>query len=204
MADLIDLIFTPRCLGCQTLGEHLCLNCVRGLDLQTTAAMPQVDSLITAGEYDGWLRETLISYKSGHREYGKGLGKVLKTCIDSFDREKSFQTIPIPTSRSKRLERGYDTISNLLRFTELPAHQIESAALTLKVGIRDQVGLSARERRVNLRNAFRANKPISGTVILVDDVVTTGATLTEAAKAVRLAGASRVLAIAICGSKNWR
>jgi predicted amidophosphoribosyltransferase len=64
----------------------------------------------------------------------------------------------------------------------------------------DQVGLNAAQRQTNLAGAFGARKIISGTVLLVDDVVTTGATLNSAARALRFAGAQRILAVALCGT----
>jgi len=70
--------------------------------------------------------------------------------------------------------------------------------------VQDQVGLSFTERQANMSSAFRANRPVVGDVILIDDVVTTGATLMNAAKALKIAGAKRVYCITLCGTPNSR
>lgn len=204
MTELIDLIFTPRCISCGALGLHVCSDCKNILEPKTSSSLAGVDLLVTASEYGGWVREVLISYKSGHRNYAKGLGQLIDVCLDTIAIDSGAKVIPIPTSKLKRVDRGYDSVSNLLKYSKVPTDLIHPSALQIKSGIKDQVGLSLADRRLNLRNAFRAIYPISGMAVIVDDVVTTGSTLTEAARALRQAGASQVVAIAICGSKNWR
>lgn len=82
--------------------------------------------------------------------------------------------------------------------------QVAQGALYLGREVRDQVGLDARQRQTNLAGAFTARQRLSGTVVIVDDVTTTGATLTNAAKALRIAGAQSIFAIALCGSPDNR
>ncbi len=82
--------------------------------------------------------------------------------------------------------------------------QVCQGALYLNREVKDQVGLSARERQTNLAGAFAARQRFSGTVLIVDDVVTTGATLTNAANALRIAGAQSIFALTLCGSPNNR
>lgn len=82
--------------------------------------------------------------------------------------------------------------------------QVTQGALYLGREVRDQVGLDARQRQVNLAGAFTARQRLSGTVVIVDDVTTTGATLTNAAKALRIAGAQSIFAITLCGSPDNR
>ena len=82
--------------------------------------------------------------------------------------------------------------------------QVAQSALYLGREVRDQVGLDARQRAANLAGAFTASRRLSGTVVIVDDVTTTGATLTNAAKALRIAGAPSIFAITLCGSPDNR
>lgn len=82
--------------------------------------------------------------------------------------------------------------------------QVCQGALYLGREVRDQVGLTARERATNLAGAFAARQRFSGTVVIVDDVLTTGATLSNAAKALRIAGAQSIFAITLCGSPDPR
>jgi predicted amidophosphoribosyltransferase len=60
------------------------------------------------------------------------------------------------------------------------------------------------QRHVNLEGAFGVRKALHGTVVIVDDVVTTGATLNSAAKALKFAGAQRIFALALCGDPKTR
>jgi predicted amidophosphoribosyltransferase len=116
------------------------------------------------------------------------------------------QIIPIPSSRAKNHLRGHDSISRLCSemLQQKNDLQVAQSALYLGREVRDQVGLDARQRAANLAGAFTASRRLSGTVVIVDDVTTTGATLTNAAKALRIAGAQSIFAITLCGSPDNR
>ena len=75
-------------------------------------------------------------------------------------------------------------------------------ALRLVRPVVDQVGLNARERRRNVADAFQSIKPLTGHILLLDDVVTTGATLSECVRAVESAGAKHVFGFSLCASAN--
>ena len=106
----------------------------------------------------------------------------------------------------KIADRGFDTMSQVCRELKRmrPEIQVVGSCLTLHHLVQDQVGLSLAERQANMSSAFRATRPIVGDVILIDDVVTTGATLMNAAKALKIAGAKRVYCITLCGTPNSR
>ena len=106
--------------------------------------------------------------------------------------------VPIPLHVNRLRERGFNPATTLARAV---AEQRESHLVTnLLVRIRDtpsQTHLGKRARRKNVRNAFACTRTPAENVWLVDDVVTTGSTLEEAARCLRAAGASRVHAICI-------
>lgn len=114
--------------------------------------------------------------------------------------------IPIPSSPQKIKERGYDSIVNLCMnmIKERRSITLDDSNLFLRRSVVDQVGLSAAQRHANLEGAFGVHTPINGTVVIVDDVVTTGATLNSAARALKMAGAQRVFALALCGTAKTR
>jgi predicted amidophosphoribosyltransferase len=104
------------------------------------------------------------------------------------------------------MERGFDSISILGKEV---SKRVESApkltaALFLKSQVRDQVGLTATERKVNMAQAFGIRQKLDGDIVLIDDVITTGATMSSAARILRIAGAQRVFGIALCGSPKSR
>jgi ComF family protein len=107
--------------------------------------------------------------------------------------------IPVPIHWSRRCLRGFNQ-------SELLAGKIPnvSAGLLRFRRTKPQVGLTAEERLENLRGAFRARQSIEGkSVLLIDDVITSGGTIIECARALREAGASEVNAIAFCGSSSY-
>lgn len=104
--------------------------------------------------------------------------------------------VPVPLHRARLRERGFDQAGLLARAVadEIGAKTHSRALRRLRDTPR-QIGLSRRERRRNLSGAFAARRSVPPCVWLVDDVATTGATLCEAARALRRAGARRVVAI---------
>ena len=206
MSILQELLFTPRCILCSNLGSAVCLKCRTQIKPVSNRRLSGITYTLSAGEYSGWLREALISYKNGNQSVASTLAKILHESMAGSHIEFPLQVIPIPSSLSKIRERGYDSIANLCNeMSKLNAGlQVRHGALALKHEVRDQVGLSARERQQNLAGAISARLKLSGSALIVDDVVTTGATLINAAKALRIAGVQSIFALTLCGSPDSR
>jgi predicted amidophosphoribosyltransferase len=116
--------------------------------------------------------------------------------VEVADPARPVALVPVPTSRRSRLSRGADVVDDLARCaagllraagTDVSVHQ----ALRVARRVADQSGLGARERERNLRGAF-AVRSIRGLeareLVVVDDIVTTGATVREAVRALAAAG----------------
>lgn len=206
MSIFRELLFTPSCILCSRLGKSVCLSCWTQLKPVSTRSIFGVTKIYSSGEYSGWLREVLISYKNGNQSVGPTLAKILLDTITESQIDFPRQLIPIPSSFSKIRERGFDSMANLCsEMSKLNVElQVSRSVLQLNREVRDQVGLSARERQENLADAFAATKRLSGRALIVDDVVTTGATIANAAKALRIAGVQTIYALTLCGSSDKR
>ena len=109
------------------------------------------------------------------------------------------EIVPIPLGKQRLKQRGYNQVAMIaFPMALMLGISYHPEALIRVRETKTQVGLSASQRSENMRNAFRADASINGKqVLLVDDVATTGATLSSAAEALYQAGARRVDAVTV-------
>lgn len=183
----------PRCAG--TVGPHVVLE--GGCTACRNDAF-QFERVLRVGPYDGLLRQVILRLKHAS---GEGLAEVLGElwAAHAEGRLRDFQAnviIPVPLHWWRRCLRGYNQSEVL---AQALAHRLR---IPCKPGwlrrVRNtpqQVSQSNTARRENVRNAFTASRwaEVRGkTILLVDDVLTTGSTASDAARALRKAGASHV------------
>jgi len=132
-----------------------------------------------------------------------GLGEMLAGQMSEFVKGLNWPVeviLPIPLGKKRLRERGYNQVAMVALPLSLQLGlDYQPNALTRARETRSQVGLSAVERQENVQDAFHADpKKVSGrTVLLIDDVSTTGATLSSAAEALYASGAREVYAVTI-------
>lgn len=195
---LSDLLFTPRCLGCQSIGRHICHSCRTHLRPSHFELPESKLQVWAAGNYEGWLRDAIVKMKTGSRGQVFGLARLLSDRLPDDCR-----IVSVPTSRQKIKERGFDSIALLCRqIVRLRSDITYAPVLLLHRPVQDQVGLSALARRANLDGAFISKMRLSGAFVVIDDVITTGSTVQECERALRLAGAEKVSAFSVCASAN--
>lgn len=216
----LDLVIPPRCGGCGKLGKRWCADCqrqltpppeplcqicgapqhFRGICEHCTVARPAFYALRSCAVFKEPLRPALLKLKYG-RDIGLGeaLAWDVALCLDSLGWQAEV-IIPIPLSQQRMRERGYNQsgliarpLSRIMRWKYLP-NAIQRVRHT-----RSQVGLTAAERRENVQAAFTARAGLvqEKTVLVFDDVATTGATLHSASQALLAAGAKRVYALTV-------
>jgi len=179
--------------------DSLCGSCQQG-ELE-------FDMARSYGLYTGNLRKAILHLKFHGREYlGHRLGALLARAWEALPETDSAIVASVPLHRSRRRERGFNQ-AELLAKGLVKSLRKEEGGLRLVAGslrrIRatvPQVGLSVSARRENVSGVFSVSRPEdvrNRTVVLVDDVMTTGATLSACAAALKRAGASRVLALSL-------
>lgn len=211
--NLFDLFYPTCCLGCNKRGGWFCVNCIREsyhgaqrsclLCKKITNRVGQFcqrhrkDTALTGlgrfGEYDGKLKKAIGLIKFDYA--WEGATELTKICMD-LDKDffhRTYQAIiPMAMSAKRLRQRGFNQ-SLLIAKTIGQKLSIPVVDSLSRIHRRPQVGLTRKERRENLKNAFSwKGSKLSGRVLLVDDVVTTGTTLNEASLVLRAAGASEI------------
>ena len=215
----LDLLFPKRCLGCRAWGALVCEECRSqvdslrppvclrcGIPVIGTACMScrenplEVDGLRSVFAYDGLVRTAIIELKyHGLACLGEELGVWMADRIDWPVSADVIAGVPLHPGRQR--DRGYNQSALLAqalhRRFKLP---LAGAAIRRTRPTQPQVRLNGRsERAENVRNAFVADRRIVGgrSVLIVDDVATTGATVSACAGALKDAGAVWVGALTL-------
>jgi ComF family protein len=162
--------------------------------------MPTFDAARSLAVYGGVIRECIHSLKYKNN---RSLGIYFAGLLLPIVRKEAWHidiVVPVPLSKERLRERGYNQAAAVARplalFLELP---YQPFCLEQVRDTRSQVGLSAEERRINVINAFKAVPDLvhQKNILLVDDVKTTGATLSACASALKKAGSGKVFCITI-------
>jgi predicted amidophosphoribosyltransferase len=196
LADLLDLVLPRSCAGCSAPGRMLCAACVAALRRprrhRPTPCPPGLPPLVAAGSYDGVVRAALLAHKE-HGRLGlvRPLGAALATAVRALDPPGGTVLVPVPSAPAAVRARGQDHARRLATAAAGGVPGVRSRRLLVPArAVADQSELTTAGRAANLSGALRAPRRLDGlSVVVVDDVVTTGATLAEAARALRAAGA---------------
>lgn len=217
----LDLLFPPTCGGCGKSGSRWCDDCQKkiniivepycdlcGIPLYNDTGIctdcqkerPCYRMLRSWSAFDDPVKTALHRLKY-RRDIG--LGDALAAQLINFVADLHWSIdiiIPVPLGKKRLAERGYNQVSLIGRPLSL-AMNIAFApnALSRDHETRSQVGLTKVERHLNVRGVFKANaKRVNGRVILlIDDVATTGSTLSSCAEALYAAGARDVFGLTV-------
>ena len=209
---LLDLLYPPRCGGCNEVGAGWwCPSCtakVQRLDATHAARsimLPdgtQVD-VISAALFAPPLREGIHRFKYEAQPqlaeaFGALMGQAwLKSAIQ-ID-----ALVPVPLHTARRRERGYNQSELLAAVISQQAGVPMRNLLGRVRPTEQQAHLNAQARRANVKDAFHAAAAVRAQrIALVDDVLTTGATLAECASALLQAGASHVTAVTLARAQT--
>ncbi|MFC6354837.1 ComF family protein [Luethyella okanaganae] len=207
------------CASCGRPDGSLCAACLAELEPRPHLTARLGIPIWCVYDYDGAVRRAIIAFKdAGRTDLARVLGRGLRAAVSAAlgggfplglaSGASAVELVTIPSSRTSWRARGYHPVGVLLRRAGLRP----SALLRHSIARADQVGLGREARRVNLegtlvvRSGIRRSRraSIAGRAFLiVDDIVTTGATIQEAARAIEAAGGS-VLGAAVLAETRLR
>jgi ComF family protein len=163
-------------------------------------AQPYFRQAVAYGPYEGALRELVHLFKyQGIKPAGKLLGKLLHQSAKTMALPESLIVVPVPLWPGKRQARGFNQAEAIahtfMSFEHSSSIQLEATVLVRTRDTASQIGLTRHQRRANVRGAFavvQKDKVKGRSVLVVDDVMTTGTTAGECARVLRRAGAKEV------------
>lgn len=226
-ADLADLVVPRECGGCGVPGARCCPAC-RAL-LASASPRPWTPDPCPRGfpsawaclPYEGSVRGLVVAWKDGGRRdvtallapvLTRGCAAAVAALLDRADAVPTggLSLVPVPSSAAANRARGDRPLVDLCRTaaTRFP-HGLLPVLPVLAQGraVADQAGLDHRARARNLAGSMvvapRAARRLAGAhCLVVDDVVTTGATLSEATRALQAAGARSVVAVTVAATQR--
>ncbi|ROR91534.1 ComF family protein [Nocardioides aurantiacus] len=211
----LDLVHGGCCVGCGRAGRSLCRDCAatlpaRGRPARPTPCPAGLVACSTAGEYDGLLRAMVLAHKEhAVLALAAPLGGCLAAAVEPFldagpGAPVRTLLVPVPSPRAVVRGRGHDPVLRLarraagrLRRGPAGGAVVVAPLLTTRLPVADQAGLDSGARRRNREGTLavrprsraalaRAGVPVR--VLVVDDVLTTGATVREAQRALEVSG----------------
>lgn len=229
--NLLDLLFPKKCVSCKSFGSYLCSNCfasvsfdveticvicnkgaIDGITHPSCAARYTLDGVLSSVKYSAVMKKALYAYK-----YAPFVKQLEETLIELFyegiiQKELFHQItkqhaviVPIPLHPEKLKKRGYNQAEALsygiAKACRLPVQQL----LYRRRKTDSQFKLSREERKKNIADAFGIKTDVvltpDMTILLIDDIVTTGATLQEAAKLLKRNGIKNVWGVTLAHGK---
>lgn len=211
--NLLDVFFPKRCVNCGKIGKYFCAACRakirRIVDNERICPMcgrlafegkthPRcrtkygIDGLTSFFHYDGVVQKGIKAIKY------RGVSDLAEEFVDltSFKADSRFRgndmiLIPIPLHATRYRARGFNQAEVLGTYLHIP---MRTDILYRTKQTKSQAEMNRKERLENMKNVFDI-RPISGNIVLFDDVFTTGATMRSAASVLKRAGAKRVWAL---------
>ena len=201
----LDQLFPPRCAGCGRVDTYWCANCQYEIDQIPFPGVQELEMnaapflIASTGKHQDHLQKAIWSLKYENAyPLAPILGQRLANRLYKLDWMIDI-IIPVPLHTNRLRERGYNQ-SQLMSDIIAVERGIATApqAITRHLETRSQVGLNTQERQENMRDAFTADPMVKDkTILLIDDVFTTGATLSACAQVTLDAGADKVYGLTV-------
>ena len=218
---ILDIIYPPFCCGCGSVGSEICQDCFALIHVINRTNLciicgdqtdnlpyctncsekhPEFNELRSWGEYANVLKEAIHRLK-----YDRGFGVINYFIQPMCDLIRDWNILfdfitPVPLSSSREKQRGYNQSALMAKpiSVNLSKPYFPKAIKRIRNTV-SQINLNAIQRKNNLKNAFFADHEIcrNKSILLLDDITTTGTTINECAKALKQAGAKSVYCITL-------
>lgn len=217
--NMLDLLFPPICGGCSKPGSRWCMDCQKRVNIldgilceicglpqdkpgvcgTCLAERPRFRALRAWAVFSGPIQPALHRLKY-RRDVS--MGDAFASQMMPFVRSLNWKidvVIPVPLGRQRLKERGYNQVGMIAKPLALAlGMRYAPDGLMRRKETRSQVGLTKVERKANVQNAFQAGVGMNGkSILIMDDVSTTGSTLSAGAEALYSAGATDVYALTV-------
>ena len=210
---LLDLLFPPRCVFCGEViapGRQVCKACAREIvPVPTVRRMNLSKSgknipCVVLYPYAGKVRDSVIRFKfGGEKSYAGFYSERMVSHIAKLCPETAFDwVVPVPISAQREKQRGYNQSKLIARKIAAAMNIRCSECLEKTRDNPEQHKLNKTERRKNVAGAYQVSgsEAAGRKILLVDDIVTTGATLSECAETLYRSGADSVVCTAVAES----
>lgn len=208
---LLDTLFPIKCIGCKTKNEIFCDICISNTKLTERKTD---ENIVAMFDYrDKVIRDAIWALKYHHKKYlGEKLGELLyEYLIEDISEMKmqvsgrSILVIPIPISKKKVRTRGYNQsfyiTKGFCNKENKNTLEMKNDIVFKKINTTPQAKITNRKRRLeNIKGVFEIKnkeRVVGRTIIVIDDVTTTGATMNEVIKILKKSGAKKVVGFAI-------
>lgn len=199
LLDALAVLFPVECAGCGSADRSVCAACRAALGPPVFSRVGQLE-VHSAARYEGAVRELVLSLKEGGRtDAARAMGAALAPLLGAAS-DRDSQLALVPSSRAAYRRRGYDPVGLLVARAGLRPR----AVLRHTRATATQKSLDVDARAHNTAGSLAAVGDLAGLrFTLVDDVVTTGATLLEASRAIREAGGEVAGAITLAATPRY-
>jgi len=201
LKTLLEGLFPVTCITCQKPGKWLCSVHQRAMPApKNQVSYKYLDAIYVVTAYkDPTIKKSIERFKFKNARYlAKPLAQIISTSVPN-DILTGLTLVPIPLHWRRQIWRGYNQSTLLVKALRQINPRITANTKVLKrcKATNQQARLSKSERSKNIKQAFSVKSTVPPKVMLIDDVVASGATLDEAARTLKNAGAIEVSAVVL-------
>lgn len=184
---LIKVLYSPRCHFCKNLSisNNICVSCLQNIPCVSPSPIKIIEGVevFSAGKYEGNLRTLIKDFKYKHRKnFASDIAIYMNKQLQRLNLKGDYQIVPVPMFYLKEWFRQYNHTDLIaVELAKTTGYSTNIELLDRKRYTKPQYHLTKPQREENLKNAFSVNreKHCGKSILLVDDICTTGSTLRE-------------------------